>query len=511
MLNFPVPYPEELLYSTVARAGIRQGIVSPKQLLDEVFGSRGVIATLDLPNHLATISRWLPKDHSHEELIYNHTLFPIYAPFVPEDRRQRCMEWMLGRSQGAVHLALGVAASRIKTPRFFRYCPGCLKVQRKRHGEYFWRRDWQIAGIEACPEHGRLIDAHIIRTAMERHRFIAASPVHCPSARQSTGNPASAWISSQVRQLLELPARQSPTFAQWTSYYHNLARQQGLCRGKRQVDQEAMQGRVLQVWPTAWLCRYHLTPNCSAESDWLRTIFRKHRKSFNYLQHIAVHQALLGKDWQIREVIDEACQHPTGAKRPLIHVDTIENQNLDRDQQDWLCLISARPPKQARKASPALYARLYRNHRDWLLKVNHQCAEDRSGQNLHRVDWDKRDRECLKALRQLATFLNANQQGPRRSRAYYLKLLGNSSTVEKNLHRMPLCEAFLSAEVEAVPQYQIRRLRTTYDELRSEFNSPPRWRLLRNARLSEERLTESARVYLDQLVDTEHEVQRRRK
>ncbi|CSV19884.1 Transposon Tn7 transposition protein tnsD [Shigella sonnei] len=34
MRNFPVPYSNELIYSTIARAGVYQGIVSPKQLLD---------------------------------------------------------------------------------------------------------------------------------------------------------------------------------------------------------------------------------------------------------------------------------------------------------------------------------------------------------------------------------------------------------------------------------------------------------------------------------------------
>ena len=36
MLNFPIPYAEELVYGIVARMGVRAGIVSPKQLLDEV-------------------------------------------------------------------------------------------------------------------------------------------------------------------------------------------------------------------------------------------------------------------------------------------------------------------------------------------------------------------------------------------------------------------------------------------------------------------------------------------
>lgn len=181
------------------------------------------------------------------------------------------------------------------------------------------------------------------------------------------------------------------------------------------------------------------------------------------------------------------------------------------DQEAWFALLSSCPPKQARKTLPALYARLYRNHRDWLLDVNHRHAQDKTNPNVPRIDWDKRDREYLQALRQLATFLKANQQGPRRSRTYYLKLLGNLSTLEKNLHQLPRTSAFLAVNSESVSQYQIRRLQNAYDDLRVLFDSPPRWRLLRNAGLSEERMMEPAMQYLENLVDTEHEVQRCRK
>ena len=50
-MKLPAPHPNELIYSTVARAGVYFGLVSPKQLLDEVFADRKVIATLDLPSH----------------------------------------------------------------------------------------------------------------------------------------------------------------------------------------------------------------------------------------------------------------------------------------------------------------------------------------------------------------------------------------------------------------------------------------------------------------------------
>lgn len=55
MTNVPVPYPNELIYSVIARTGVNEAISSPKQLLDEVFGNRKVISTLDLPSHIEKI------------------------------------------------------------------------------------------------------------------------------------------------------------------------------------------------------------------------------------------------------------------------------------------------------------------------------------------------------------------------------------------------------------------------------------------------------------------------
>ncbi len=513
VLNFPVPYTEELVYSTVARAGVRQGLTSPKQLLDDVFDSRSIIATIDLPNHLGALTRWLPSESTPETLIYGHTLFPLYAPFVTEARRLRCIKWLKSGVEGSVHLTLGVAASRIKNPRFLRYCPSCLATQRERYGEYFWLREWQVAGVEACLEHGVLIDTRIARPLIERHRFIAASPGYCPLVRQRMGSEVANWITAQVRQLLTLPAQASPSFSQWTDYYRNLARRNGYCRGKVQIDHIAIREEVLRVWPNRWLTRNCLMPFSSGvyESDWLKSIFRKHRKSFNFLEHIVVLRALLGRNWQIADVLKEVRQYPVLKKSLQAQAVSKNTFSQTSDQKDWLALLSCHHPKQARKTSPALYARLYRNHHDWLLNINHRHADACLAVRNPRVNWEERDREFLQTLRQLATFLKVNQQGPRRSRAYYLKLLGNLSTLEKNLYLMPYSSSFLTANTESVAQYQIRRLQTTFDDLRSLFDLPPRWRLLRNANLSEERLTKQARIYLENLVDREHEVQRFRK
>ena len=124
MINLPIPYDEELIYSTVARYKIRAGLISPKQLLDDIFEDRGVVATVDLPCHLSKITNHYPHNRFNLNYIaYQYTLFPLYAPFIPESRQQECLQWMASHSQGAIHLAIGSWGDiQLKNPLMFHAC-----------------------------------------------------------------------------------------------------------------------------------------------------------------------------------------------------------------------------------------------------------------------------------------------------------------------------------------------------------------------------------------------------
>ena len=97
MLGFPLPYPDELIYSTIARYGIHSGLTSPKELLQEVFGKNTVIATSDLHGHLEQVAELYPGQLNvqPESLLYKHTLFPLYALFIGESRRTELKKQLL--------------------------------------------------------------------------------------------------------------------------------------------------------------------------------------------------------------------------------------------------------------------------------------------------------------------------------------------------------------------------------------------------------------------------------
>jgi hypothetical protein len=500
MLNFPIPYPEELVYSTVARAGIRQGIVSPKQLLDEIYGNRKVIATLDLPNQLKHIMRWLPAAYNVEAIAYRHTLFPLYAPFIPEARRKRCLAWMARESQGALHLAMGVTASIVKVPGHVRYCPECLREQRSAVGEYFWQREWQVAGVECCERHGELLNAAFTRPLIERHRYHAASPEACPLFPQKSISVESMRVLDQIRQLLRQRPAVSPSFKQWSVHYHWLAQRHGCIRGQSQIDHTAIFEIVSARWSSKFLRRYGLGIEGQAGHLWLQAIFRKHRKSFSYLQHIVVHEALLPEFWCIGEVIDRVRKLPVQSVVATPKRANVEaTLDLTEDQREWMKVLEEWPPKAARATKPALYARLYRSERLWLKQVNRDQQRVKKVNRKPRVDWGQRDLYYLAKLREILRFLRASTSGPRQSQTYLLKRLGKSSTLEKKLHLLPRTSRLLLRYSESVAQYQVRRLRNACYELQQNFERPPRWQLLRCAGLSEMRLTNEAWDYLNGL------------
>ncbi|WP_240721709.1 TniQ family protein, partial [Halomonas marinisediminis] len=90
-MYFPMLHQDELLYSALARCRVHLGLDSQKELLRQYFSDPWVAATTDLPNHLGklvmNVGRPLGLDAAL--LVRRHTLFPLYAPFITLERRNR--------------------------------------------------------------------------------------------------------------------------------------------------------------------------------------------------------------------------------------------------------------------------------------------------------------------------------------------------------------------------------------------------------------------------------------
>lgn len=95
---FPEPYPDELLYSVCARYADRVQYSSGRYVLQELFGSKCQTVIFDLPDRLSHLISILPKGHHYtvEQLIYNHTMLPVYVPFLNDNKLQKILDMMKG-------------------------------------------------------------------------------------------------------------------------------------------------------------------------------------------------------------------------------------------------------------------------------------------------------------------------------------------------------------------------------------------------------------------------------
>src|SRR6267142_3826335 len=102
--HFPIPYPDELLFSIIARCVKRMGSPTAKALLLSLFRTTGQRAIIELPGRLEILAKNLPPGFplSAEELIDRHTLYPWFAPFLPQDRAAKLRSKMLHDHAGAL-------------------------------------------------------------------------------------------------------------------------------------------------------------------------------------------------------------------------------------------------------------------------------------------------------------------------------------------------------------------------------------------------------------------------
>jgi hypothetical protein len=107
----------------------------------------------------------LPLGHpSAEILLQNHTLLPLYLPFLPKARAEKCKLAALGDGGKSLPFLTGTMASKIEQPANLRLCPICANEDKNAFGEPYWHRSHQVAGVATCYRHRiRLVETLIRR------------------------------------------------------------------------------------------------------------------------------------------------------------------------------------------------------------------------------------------------------------------------------------------------------------------------------------------------------------
>ncbi|WP_183360293.1 TnsD family Tn7-like transposition protein [Geomonas limicola] len=156
---FPHPYPNELLYSTIARYHFRSKNPSYRDTAQELLGSPTASVIALLPSNTVFLHSQLHPNTllTPDKLIFEHTLFPLYKPFIEKDRADSAIRYMKRSSVGDGRPLTGLLRYSLSAGRSFKYCPQCFASDTKTHGEAYWHRDHQHFGVLTCYKHNSLL------------------------------------------------------------------------------------------------------------------------------------------------------------------------------------------------------------------------------------------------------------------------------------------------------------------------------------------------------------------
>jgi len=158
--------PDETVYSVACRYFDRMQFRSYSIVSQHLFGGQTNGVVTDLPSSLEHLIQALPPYHRYtaDIIIDQHTLFPLYAPFLSFERSSILRHRMKAGSP-AVHWIAGITTSRVSRVQWLRYCPACVDYDRLTYGECYWHRVHQVPGVLVCPIHEIMLEDSSVNMA----------------------------------------------------------------------------------------------------------------------------------------------------------------------------------------------------------------------------------------------------------------------------------------------------------------------------------------------------------
>ena len=240
------------------------------------------------------------------------------------------------------------------------------------------------------------------------------------------------------------------------------------------------------------------------DTSWLKTIFRKHRKAFSFLEHCVIWSSFVPEmtPKDILQYVSSISTNQYFVKRP-ISTENIPPVKIEEMRQKWQDIVLLHGVTSGRKikSGQATYIWLYRNDQNWLLTFNSRHLSQPQVRK-NKVNWPIRDFSITKELFKVLYRSNDDLACPRMSKNWFLNQLSKGNSISKHLHQLPLSSKFLSIYSEDTIAYQIRRI--THAMIRlgyTESSTKDRWRILRLAGLSKERITQEAQIFLNMICE----------
>tara|TARA_R110002167_G_scaffold122485_1_gene301032 strand:- start:25697 stop:27238 length:1542 start_codon:yes stop_codon:yes gene_type:complete len=459
IMQFPVAHDDELLVSILARFVARQGLQDDKVALEMLFGSRNIVPSPLLQGHIQALlckvnNIWLVSDR---DVIHRHSILPFFQSFIEPARIKTVENELIFSDKPNVMTSIGINASNINWPRYYRFCPECLTEDYKYLAYSYWRRSFQLPGVLVCSKHLCYLQNSPFKLLPDRrHRFCNASQI-LPNKKITLMHLGSddklTKLAVIMQKLLETKTPYvSPV--QWTIFYRNCISELGLLIGQR-ADHTKIRILVESFWGSKFLEQHGLS--IKAENNWLLAFFRKQRRHYTALHHAVCMMAIL-PSYSIFNAIKEASLITIKSCQKKVYTNKKALERVDEYRASWLAMCSQFGVLKDIRATPEgarIYSWLFRFDNTWLKKYLPDRVRNDEGRQ---INWSKRDVELVRKLILIRNKSYENLGLPRMTQTWFIGKTNVSWGVASHLDKLPLCRDFFIKYKESIDEYQIRRV-----------------------------------------------------
>ncbi len=310
---------DELIYSWLGRLVAVNVLGHPKEYLSQLFGTKNIVPSVDLPTHLKSLHDRLGVNSPYDtigQLIELGTLYPYHRPFLTQERHERINEILINNDGKALKVLTGRVANRFGANPPLRYCPICVMEDTQSVGTPYWKRSHQLPGVKCCIKHRAELITYIsphfatdkLRIILAPYVIIDSKPVPATEkqilfAELSTSllNSNLSVINPSIRKSLYVEAITSAGFGIRGSHIDYKHLSQSICSHYDYFDD--------------FIHRDRLLTSSGSSLNWLRTLIQHPEIA----SHPICHLLLIGYLFKSIEKFSESLT--------LLHLDSDHNIN----------------------------------------------------------------------------------------------------------------------------------------------------------------------------------------
>ncbi len=286
---FTDPYKDELIYSAIARYHFYTGNIDFKDTLEELFGKRSIIPSLEIGSNFQMLAKNLGRHYTEGKILRENTIFTYYEPFLPLARKQEIVNDIYRGNGGSIYTRLGIVAGSICNKFDIYYCPLCANQEVTKYGEAYIHREHQLQGVFICPHHGVTLYKYIFdKSIVSRIEYVRLEQKQlCLEADNSNNEFKDKYLMiSQSAYYLLNNDLSSISKEKVLDRYKNLLCERGLATSSKRIKQRELYEEFISYYGEKFLGTLESQLDNNNEYNWLRVITRNQSRDVHPLRHI---------------------------------------------------------------------------------------------------------------------------------------------------------------------------------------------------------------------------------